>query len=659
MHLLEQTLILLAAAVAIVAPFRRLNLPPILGYIAVGLLVGPGMLGLVADGETIRLLAEFGVVFLLFTVGLEFSVPQLIAMRGSVVGIGGAQVVVSSLVFASAAWLAGGDPGTAVVIGGALALSSTAIVTKQLTEQLAIHTQHGRRSVGVLLMQDLAFVPLLIVIPLLAADTGSGNLAWTIGLALAKGIAVFTVLIVLGRTLLRPLFREVAAAHSNELFTLTVLLVALLAAWTTHLAGLSLALGAFLAGIMLGETEFRHQIEADIRPFRDVLLGLFFVTIGMLVEPGVLLANWYIVIAIAIGAIAAKALLVFVLVRLAGDEAAIAMRTALILAQGGEFGFAAMSLALTSGLIDSQTGQTIIAAIVISMVLAPFCIGHCDRITRLLLAANPPASGTAAAATVSGETQGHDEHVVICGFGRTGQDIARFLAAEGIPYRALDLEPVRLREAQAAGQPVSYGDATRPEILAAAGIERARLAVVTFTEASATLRVVHHIREVAPQTPVVVRTRDDAWMERLESAGATAVVPEVLEASLMLASQTLALLGLPMSRVFGYVRRVREDRYRLLRGYFQGSAAQDLEDPSRYREELKTVALPAGAYAVGRRLGDIGLDAMGIEVQGIRRGGHRGPEPDSDVILTQDDVLILFGTSQDLERAAETALSGW
>jgi CPA2 family monovalent cation:H+ antiporter-2 len=420
-----------------------------------------------------------------------------------------------------------------------------------------------------------------------------------------------------------------------------------------------LALGAFLAGIMLGETEFRHQIEADIRPFRDVLLGLFFVTIGMLVEPGVLAANWYTVIAVAAGMMVVKATLVYGLVRVAGDENPIALRTALTIAQGGEFGFAAMSLALASGLIESPTGQILIAAIVISMVLAPFFIGHGERITRSVLADHPPASGQEVAATVSQEANPITGHVVICGFGRTGQDIARFLSAEDIPYRALDLEPMRLREAQAAGQPVSYGDATRPEILTAARVEQARLVVVTFTEPSATLRVLHQVREVAPDAPVVVRTRDDVWMERMEAAGATAVVPEVLEASLMLASQTLALLGLPMSRVFGYVRRVREDRYRLLRGYFHGGSPQDLEAPSRYREELKTVSLPAGAYAVGKRLGDLGLEAAGIEVQGIRRGDQQGPYPAPEVALVQNDILTLYGTPENLERAADALLSGW
>jgi CPA2 family monovalent cation:H+ antiporter-2 len=657
-HLLEETLILLAASVAIVALFRRLRLPPILGYLFVGLIVGPGSLGLISDPEDVRVLAEFGVVFLLFTIGLEFSIPQLIAMRGSVLGVGGAQVLICSVAFAFAAWALGSEPGQAVVIGGALALSSTAIVTKQLAEQLAIHTRHGRRSVGILLFQDLAVVPLLIVIPLFAGQGDGDGFALALTTALAKGVAVFTILVLLGRGLLRPLFREVAHGRSNELFTLAVLLVALMAAWATHLADLSLALGAFLAGIMLGETEFRHQIEADIRPFRDVLLGLFFITVGMVVDPSVLASNWAAILGVAAGMIAVKALTVYVLVRIAGEDSPVAIRTALIIAQGGEFGFAAMSLALSSALIDDRIGQIVIAAIVVSMALAPFCINYCDRVAQRAARSDRDTSRRGAVAAVRNEVDGSRDHVIVCGYGRTGQDIIRFLASEDIPYQALDLDPVRLNEAQAAGEAVNYGDATRPEILAAAGVDRARLVAITFTNPGETVRALHHIREIAPDTPVVVRTRDDAWMERLEQAGATVVVPEVLEASLMLASQTLALLGLPMSRVFRYVRDVRADRYRLFRGYFHGQAARDLEQADRMREQLRAVTLPAGAHGVGRPLGEIGLDEMGIEVQAIRRGGHRGPAPEPDVILIEDDILVLFGAPEDLEKANEALLSG-
>jgi CPA2 family monovalent cation:H+ antiporter-2 len=657
MAMLGEVLVMLAASVLVVALFRRLQLSPILGYLAVGFALGPEAIGLIGNTENVRFLAEFGVVFLLFTIGLEFSLAQLAAMRWTVLGMGGTQVLVCLGVFAAVAWLAGVSAPGAVVIGGALALSSTAIVIRQLTEQIELHTRHGRRAVGVLLMQDLAVVPLLILIPILAGEA-AGGVKVALLLAVAKGIAVFLAMIWIGRAALRPLFHEVARARSNELFTLAVLLVALLAAWFTHLAGLSLALGGFLAGIMLGETEYRHQIEADIRPFRDVLLGLFFITIGMLVDPHVLLANSLWVVAVAAGVIAFKAMLVHGLSRLAGDDGNVAMRTGIILAQGGEFGFALLALALGAGLIDGTVSQIALAAIVVTMALAPTLIHHSRGIAERFARSGEPSHGVAAEAAVSESAAGLSGHVLICGYGRTGQNIAQFLELESIPYLALDLDPFRVRETRAAGDRVGFGDSARREILTAAGIGRARLVVVSYNDPAATLQVLAHVRELRPELPVVVRTGDDVWLEHLERSGATVVVPEILEASLMLASHTLTLLDLPLSRVFRHVRDVRSDRYRLLRGYFHGEERVDLEKAARFREQLHAVTLSAGAFAVNQALGELGLEEMGVSVTAVRRGGIRGPQPEPDTRLMEGDVLVLYGIPENLERAEALLLGG-
>ena len=594
MHGLHSVLILLAASVVVVALFRRLSLPPIIGYLVVGMAIGPSALGLLQETEGTHLLAEFGVVFLLFTIGLEFSFPQLHAMRWSVGVLGASQVLVCLALFGLVGGWLTGSPEIGVVLGGALALSSTAIVTKQLTEQLEIHTRHGRRAVGVLLFQDLAVVPLLIAIPILAGYSDH-SLGTELGISLLKGVAVFAAMVWIGRKALRPIFHEVARARSNELFTLTVLLIAIAAAWATYLAGLSLALGAFLAGIMLGETEYRHQIDADIRPFRDVLLGFFFITVGMVIDLPVLLAGLHWVVLIAAGMMAVKLILVYTIAR-SVDAPKDAGRTALILANGGEFGFALISLAIADDLMTPQNSQLVLAAIVVSMVAAPLLIRHNDRLVERVLGS--PRSAVDSANAESDVTRVADplsEHVILCGYGRTGQNIGRFLDEEGLPYIALDLDPERVQEARSAGEPVSYGDCERREILEAAGLGRARMVVLSFDSPATSLKVLEHTRTERPDIPVLARTRDDRWIERFEEAGATAVVPEVLEASLMLTSHVLALLGVPMARVFRKVREVRGDRYRLLKGYFHGTERVDMEKAGRFREQLQAIMLTGHA----------------------------------------------------------------
>lgn len=658
MNVLDSIILLLAASVVTVAILRRLKMPPVLGYFVVGVVLGPSALGLVSDTADVRLLAEFGVVFLLFSIGLEFSLPQLLAMKRTVLGLGGLQVSITSVLAGLLAWMAGLSPEASIVVGGAVALSSTAIVTKQLAEQLEIHSRHGRKAVGVLLFQDIAVVPLLILIPLLAQDGGTSSMGWELSKAMAKGTAVFLVMLALGRWALRPLFHEVASSHSNELFTLTALLVALLAAWATHHAGLSLALGAFLAGIMLGETEYRHQIEDDIRPFRDVLLGLFFITVGMLLNISILAELWHWVLLVVIGLVAIKGLIVFSLVMLGERDNKVAWRTALILAQGGEFGFAILSLALSQGVIAEEPTQVVLAAIVISMLAAPLLIRSNDMLASRLSPSNEASFGSQTEQIIEEQARELNQHVLICGFGRTGQNVARFLQHESIPYLAFDLDPARVREARAAGEPVTFGNAARRELLNAGGLERARMVVITYDDAGSALRTLEHTREMRPRIPVMVRCREDAWLERFENAGATAVVPEQLEAALMLSSHALAMLEVPVSRVFRYVREVRADRYRLLRSYFHGEEKLDLEKADRFRDQLHAVTLPEGAYAVGKLLAELQLHEVDVNVEAVRRGGIRGPQPEPDTKLLEGDVLVLFGTPESLEKAEAMLLGG-
>lgn len=653
----EQLLILLAAAVLVVALFRRFNLPPIMGYLFVGVLVGyPGLPWLSMSVDT-HFLAEFGVVFLMFSIGLEFSLPRLLSMKGVVFGLGGAQVVISTLVGALVAFWLGMTPQGALVVGGLLAMSSTAIVSKQLAEQVEIHSRHGRFAMGILLFQDLAVIPFLVVIPTLAISAG-GATAMPLLWALTKGVLVSALLLAAGHWLLRPLFREVAARHSSELFMLTVLLVTLTAAWATQQAGLSLVLGAFLAGMMLGETEFRHQVEADIRPFQHVLLGLFFITIGMRLDITVLPAIWYWALLVTAGLVLFKTVLIAGLTRLAGAERGVALRSGLVLAHSGEFSFVLLALALDHHLMDGQAGQIILAAVLLSMALSPLLIRYNGALAKRFCGRSYGRNRAQMEETISASTRAMTQHIIICGYGRVGQNIARQLEQEGFEFVALDMDPLRVREAREAGDEVNYGDSTRQGMLEASGLGSARALIISFQDIAASLKILGHVRRLRPDLPVLVRTRDDADLDRLQAAGATEVVPETLEASLMLASHLLLILGVPMSKIVRRMREVHNDRYRLLRGFFPGAEQAAKGSPEAQRERLHTVRLDEGAFGVGRTLGELGLDKLGVVATAVRRSGIRGMAPEPDTQLREGDVLVLYGTPPDIEHAEEVLLKG-
>ncbi len=655
---LEQMLILLAAAVLAVALFRRLRLPAVLAYLFVGAAIGPHGLGLLSHGPNTDRLAEFGVVFLLFNVGLKFSLPQLVAMRAVVLGFGGAQVAITTAVFGLMGWWLGLAPGAAFIVGGTLAMSSTAMIGRLLGEQGELNARHGRTAVGILLFQDLAVLPFLIAIPVLAGETAGPGMGQALIAALGKGALVVLLMLAAGRWLLRPALQEVAASRSSELFTLATLLFALTAAGASYAAGLSMPLGAFLAGMMLGETEFRHQVEADIRPFQDVLLGLFFVTVGMLLDLGSLPATGALVLLVAAVLILFKLVLVTLLGRFADLSPHTALRTGLVLAQGGEFGLVMLSLALKEGVLTPAIAQPLLTAIVISMAVTPLLARHNGAIARKLM---PEAYRRSHAQIVEGVTEFGAlarGHVVICGYGRIGQSLARFLDKEGVPFLGLDLDPLRVREARAAGEPVVFGDAAHDEILAAAGVDRARALVVSFDDVDAAERVVAVTRRHSRTLPVLVRTRDDSQLERLQRAGSTEVVPETLEASLMLASHLLLILGIHAAVVAQHVQTVRRDRYRMMRGFFLGQEAIPLENTEPMRERLATVTLPAQAFAVGRRLRELKLRETGAMVTAIRRSGIRGPQPEPEMQLRAGDTLVLYGSPEELALAESALLRG-
>ena len=646
---LELTLLLLAAAVLGVVAFRLLNLPPMLGYLAVGILIGPHALGLVPDTKETRYLAEFGVVFLMFSIGLEFSLPKLKSMRSLVFGLGMGQVVLTILGVMAAGWLAGFfmplPLSGAFLLGATLAMSSTAILMKLLADRLELETEHGRRMVGVLLFQDLAVVPLLVVIPALAAH--AEELVESLGMAGLKAVALLTILLVGGRWVVGRWLHLVARRRAHELFVLNVLLIALGLAWLTEHAGLSLALGSFVAGMLIAETEYRHQVEEDIKPFRDVLLGLFFITIGMLLDVNVVIRHFGWVVLALLGPTTLKCLLIVGLARAFGAPAGTAIRTGLGLATAGEFGF--VLLAQGAPLLDPTLRQIVLAAMLLSMLAAPFLVQYSDRIAMRFVASEW-MQRSLELHSIAARSMAVEKHVIIAGYGRSGQHLARMLTDEGIGYVALDLDPDRVREAAAAGDSVVYGDAARRETLVAAGLARASALVISYNDAHSALKVLHFAHELNPTLPVIVRTQDDADLDRLLKAGATEVVPEVFEGSLMLGSHALVLLGVPLSRVVRRVQKARDSRYRFLRGYFHGADDHvDFDDEAHAR--LHSVAIERGAAVVGRPLGELGLTELGAEVTAVRRRGIRGADPTADLVLQAGDVLVLRGPQEALELA--------
>jgi CPA2 family monovalent cation:H+ antiporter-2 len=652
---LDLVLLLLASSVVVVALFRSLQLPPVIGYLLVGALIGPNALKLMPDAEGTRHLAEFGVVFLMFTIGLEFSLPRLFSMKRLVFGLGLAQVVLTMLFILLFAALVGMPWRGAVALGGALAMSSTAVASKLLVERAELDSAHGRQVMGVLLFQDIAVVPLLILLPALA---GEGNdLSITLLWAALKAVVTLVVVIFLGQRLMRAWFTVVARRKSTELFILNVLLITLGLSWFTELVGLSLALGAFLAGMLISETEYRFKVEEDIKPFRDVLLGLFFITVGMYLDPRLISQNALFVAALLVGLLLLKLLVVFVLSRLSGATTGVALRSGLWLCAGGEFGFVLLTLGMEKGLLSPVAAQSVLAALVLSLVIAPLLIHYSDKIV-LRFVASEWLLRSMALTTLAARTITNDKHAILCGYGRTGQHLARFLEKEKIPLVALDLDPERVREASAAGDPVVYGDASQRETLVAAGIQRADVVVVTSNDPQLALRVLHHARELRPGLPVVVRAAEEGDVARFEAAGAAEVVPEALESSVMLATHALALLGVPMQRVIHLLREARQQHYALLRGYFPGAsdASEHLSDAEQVR--LHSVALTTGSHAIGRPLDELALGELDASVLSLRRQGARHIAPDRETRLEDGDILVLQGTASALAVAEERLLRG-
>jgi monovalent cation:proton antiporter-2 (CPA2) family protein len=549
---LQEAVVFLAAAALVIPIARRFQLSPVLGFLLVGLAVGPHGLArlaerhewlryvLITDVAGVRALAELGVVFLLFMIGMELTLKRLWGMRRTVFGMGSAQILLCALVIGAIARGFGNSLESSVILGACLALSSTAIVIQLLTEQGRFGTSVGRGSFAILLAQDMAVVPILFVVGSLGAR-GEGSLAVTLGLAVGEALLAMLIILGIGRLVVRPVFRYISSLHSPDLFMAVTLLIIITTAAATHAAGLSAALGAFLAGLLFAESEFRHEIEVNIEPFKGLLLGLFFMSVGMVIDPLEILANPLWIGLSILGLIIIKAVITAGLARLFGFGRGQAIEIGLLLGQGGEFAFVVIGLAATFALLPVATAQFMLIVVSVTMFVTPMVAQGARRLGAAIEARGQhlPADDVDVAADL-------EDHVIIVGYGRTGRLLAELLDRQHVAHVALDLDASHVAGMRAKGAPVFLGDASRAAMLEKMRLRNAAALVISADDPDAAERVLVTARRLSRDLPILVRAHDNSHAKRLIAQGATQVVPEVLEAGLQLGQVMLQHVGLPV-----------------------------------------------------------------------------------------------------------------
>ena len=653
---IQLIILLLVSSVLMVALFRYLRLAPMIAYFVVGLLLGPYAFGILPDSESSRHFVEFGIVFLMFTIGLEFSLPKLNSMRNILFGLGGAQVLITlatTIVFST---FLGLDLAAAFIIGSALTMSSTAIVSKILMERIDLHSRHGQLSIGILLFQDIAVIPILILIPVFNAQViDLYSLLW---ISLFKILLLLFILFKVGRPIMNFWFGIVAKQKSRELFVLNVLMITLIFAYVTKLTGLSYALGAFLAGMLISETRYRYQVESDIASFRDILLGLFFISIGMMLNIEVFIDYYPVIFLLFIGYTIFKIILIAFLAKIFKYELGVGIRSGIILGQAGEFSFVILALGQEQNLISGDLLQIILSVCLISMLFASFIIPFNGRIARYL-SKEYLRNSEKLVNKIEASSESFSGHVILCGYGRSGQYLGRFLKEENISFIAIDMDLNRVNDAANAGEKVMYGDASRRVVLRAAGIERAKALVIAYSDDRSSAKVLNVIRETYPDLPVVVRTSDDSSIQQLQDAGATDVVPEVLEGSLMLASHALVLLDIPLTRVIRKIRSFRNERYKIFRGYFMGASEASDDIQGQDQLQLHSIEIKNNFYLFNKQINQIPFREFNVEIQHLRRPNMlEDIEPRANIKLSKGDVIVILGLPNDLIEFEKFTING-
>lgn len=649
-NVLEQLLIILTATLSIVFVFQKLRLPSIVGFLLAGTIIGPDGLGLIRSGEQVEALAQVGVALLLFTIGLEISLSRLLPVRPAMIGAGILQIALTTLAVAAAS-LGFGQPFRVGVFNGFLvSLSSTAIVLKVFGERREIDSLQGRIATGILLFQDLCIVPMVLLIPVLAQSTSA---SWAqVGWAMGKALLLLAAIVLGARFFLPRLLRQVAYLRNREILMLLVVSVCLGTAWLTAQAGLSLALGAFIAGLVISESEFSHQIIADILPLRDAFSGIFFISIGMLLDLDFLARDISGALVDLSWVIGIKAAVIIVALGMLYRSIRLGVVLGLSLAQVGEFSFILAGIGRGYGLLAPAQEQPFLAAAILSMIATPFLIQSAhlwpfglERLASLRQKRDVRPK--------EGAGQPGAGHVIVVGYGLNGQNLARVLKEVGIPYRILDMDPDAVARARAAGEPVSFGDGTRPEILAALAVEEARVLVIAISDPVASAYIVSLARRLRPDLHVVVRTRYVAEIERLYRLGASQVIPEEFETSVEIFARVLEEYHLPRNVISLQVDLIRKEHYGTLRGLrLEGKRLDEL---SRFLTgtTTDTLLILEDSPAAGEELQKLDLRSRsGVTVIAVVRGGRSHYNPGPAFCLAAGDVLVLLGSHKELDDAA-------
>ncbi|ODN41742.1 cation:proton antiporter domain-containing protein [Piscirickettsia litoralis] len=650
-----QLLALLGASIGVIYLFHRLNLPSVLGYLSVGLFAGfildhTSLLQL----KDMQVIAKFGVVFLLFSIGLQLPIRRLLAMKSAVFLLGGLQVVITTLVAWGIAALTPLSTTAAFVVGAAVALSSTALISKTLSDSKELNTPLGRSAFGAIIFQDMMVAPLLIIITALAETTGNESVWFNISLEMVKGAATLIVLYLIGHWILSPLFAAISKTRSSELFMLTALFTALAAANFTEMMGLSKELGAFLAGVLLSGTPYHHQVEADIRPFKDSLLGFFFISVGMMVDIDLLPVVWKQIILVALGLIAVKLILTtLICLGLRMHNGRDSLRIGILLAQGGEFSFVLIALASQINILNPIDDQILLMSFIFSMIVSLLIIYSYDKLKNYFPEPNLPTQ------PLTNNNEELSSHVVICGFGRTGQQIARILASEGFQYVAIDSDPVRVNQAALAGENIIYGNSSHGGILDASKLRSAKALVITFADNDAATAITNYAHKSSNKIDILVRTHNDDDYKNFIALGATEVISRTSESSLLLGSHLLLLLGVPRYRVMRWSFDTHQSRYSMLKGFFQaGDSSEQHDEPDSERESLQSFFLPPRSYAIGKTLAELNLSQYEVIVTALRRNGIRSEDPPSDTKLKENDIIVLYGQANAIENAEVKLITG-
>jgi len=659
-ELFVDLLIIFLVSVPVAFVCMRMRLPLLVGFMLTGIAIGPYALELINDVAAIEVLAEIGVMLLLFTIGLEFSIRQLAEMRRLVLIGGGLQVVVTITLTAVIFSVLGRSVNQSIFFGFLIALSSTAIVLKSYVDRKEVDAPHGRAGVGILLFQDICVVLMLLIIPVLGSGHDVVSFA---SIAIRLGTALLAIgLIVAGAWFLLPLFlKKVVRLKSPELFLLTVVLFCLGMSWVTSQLGMSLALGAFIAGMVLADSDFKHQASADILPFRDIFNSIFFVSIGLLLSLSALVANFGFVLVLVVGLVVGKAMLIWAIIRVLGSPTRVAAMTGLGLAQIGEFSFVVARAGQPYGLLPESDYQTFLAASIISMLATPFLIGWSPRIgfaAQKFFKDRNPNDGEEA--PVSAEihltaSRGLQDHVIIVGYGLNGRNLSRVLRSVGIPYVVLDLDAELVRSAKAEGEHISFGDATRREVLVHAGVERASVLVLAMSDPQAVRRTVHQSRRLNNDLHIVVRTRYVSEITGLLALGADEIIPEEFETSIEIFSRVLQRYGVARNVIESEIDRIREEGYKMLRSPSipasprPGTLGKTLDPAS-----TEKVQLTQGSPVADKSLGELDLRGRsGATVIAVIRDGATKVSPGANYKLKEGDMVILLGTPEKITRAKQ------